>query len=151
MLNCVTLMGRLTADPILKVTPSGKDVCSFNIAVDRVISKGEKKADFIPIVVWGSSAKFVCDYFRKGSMIAVEGRIQIRPYTDNEGNKRSKFEVVAREVHFCGSKNESSPSVSRADSSLNEGAGKDEGLNGYFATATAADFEEIVTDEDLPF
>lgn len=147
MLNCVTLMGRLAADPVLKVTPSGKDVCSFNIAVDRAISKGEKKADFIPIVVWGSSAKFVCDYFGKGSMIALEGKIQIRAYTDNEGNKRSAFEVVAREVSFCGSKNEGK-NTSAAEK---ETAKADKDCNGYFATATAADFEEIVDDEDLPF
>lgn len=145
MLNCVTLMGRLTADPVLKVTPAGKDVCSFSIAVDKTV-KGERKADFIPIVVWGSSAKFVCDYFRKGSMIAIQGSIQTGTYTDNEGYKRNTFEVRAKEVSFCERKNPStannSPSLSGAADTAPSATG------GYYATATAADFEEIGCDED---
>lgn len=144
MLNCVTLMGRLTADPVLKTTPSGKEVCSFQIAVDKTVN-GERKADFITIVTWEGTAVHVEKYFRKGSMIAVQGSIQTRPYKDKNGNKRTATEVVAREVHFCADKKNSSPSVSNADSSLKEGSS--EGLCGYYATGTAADFEEIVDDE----
>lgn len=141
MLNCVTLMGRLTNDPVLKVTPSGTDVCSFVIAVDKTV-KGKRQADFINIVTWGSQAKFVCDYFKKGSMIAVEGRIQVNPYTDSEGNKRSRFEIVAREVSFC----EKETSVSHIGPGTHKT--ETEETNGYFATATAADFEEIVADDE---
>ncbi len=144
MLNCVTLMGRLTDDPVLNVTPSGKNVCTFTIAVDRNISNGVRKADFITIVTWEGTAVQVEKYFRKGSMIVVNGSIQSRTYEDKNGNKRTEFEVVAKEVHFCGDKKNSSPSVSRADKESSE---KTEGLNGYYATATAADFEEIVDDE----
>lgn len=149
MLNSVQLMGRLTADPVLNVTPSGRNVCTFTIAVDRNSSNGERKADFITIVTWEGTAVHVEKYFRKGSMIAIDGSIRTRPYEDKNGNKRTAVEVVAREVHFCGDKNPStasgSPSLSGTASSPT--VSKTEGLNGYYATATAADFEEIVDDE----
>lgn len=108
MLNCVTLIGRLCAAPELKTTPSGKEVCSFTLAVDRSYTKPgeERQADFIPVVAWGSNALFVSRYFSKGSMIAVMGSIQSRNYTDNKGNKRTSIEVKAEELSFCGSKSE---------------------------------------------
>ncbi len=161
MLNSVQLMGRLTAEPERRVTPSGKDVCTFSIAVDRSISQGERKADFIKIVTWGSTAVNVEKYFRKGSMIAINGAIQSRTYEDKKGYKRTEYEVVAKEVYFCDSKNPStasgSPSLSgtaEVDTSLSgvaDGTPSNAGLNGYFATATAADFEEIVVDDELDF
>lgn len=143
MLNCAVLMGRLTADPVLKTTTSGKEVCSFQIAVDRTVN-GERKADFIPIVAWEGSAVFVEKYFRKGSMIAVQGAIQTRSYEDKHGNKRTAFEVVAREVSFCDDKKNSSPSVSREEA-LEKAK---EGLYEGYSNATAADFEEIGCDDD---
>ncbi len=145
MLNCAVLMGRLTDNPSRSVTPSGKDVCTFKIAVDRNISsQGERKADFITIVAWEGSAVFVEKYFRKGSMIAVQGAIQTRPYEDKHGNKRTAFEVVAREVSFCDDKKNSSPSVSREEA-LEKAK---EGLYEGYSNATAADFEEIGCDDD---
>jgi single-strand DNA-binding protein len=137
MLNCVTLMGRLTADPELRTTTSGKSVANFRIAVDRSYSKnGNKEADFITIVCWEGTASFVSRNFSKGSMIALQGSIQTRNYEDSNGNKRTAFEVVAKEVSFCGGKNETSTAPAQATAPT---------------YTPAPDFEEIEVDEDLPF
>ena len=106
MLNVVALMGRLVADPELRQTPNGISVTTFTIAVDRsFVRQGEQRqADFIDIVCWRSSAEFVCKYFRKGSLIAVNGSIQTRKYQDKNGNNRTAFEIVADNVHFAGAK-----------------------------------------------
>lgn len=108
MLNCAILMGRLVADPELKTTSNNTSVTSFRIAVDRSFQKQgeERQADFIDIVAWRQTADFVTRYFRKGSMIAVQGSIQTRSYEDKQGNKRTAVEVVADTVSFCGSKAE---------------------------------------------
>lgn len=110
MLNCAVLMGRLVADPELKTTTNGVSVSSFRIAVDRSFVKQgeEKQADFIDIVAWRQTADFVCRYFKKGSMIAVQGSIQTRNYEDKNGSKRTAVEIVADNVSFCGSKGENS-------------------------------------------
>ena len=139
MLNNVILMGRLTADPEIRTTTTGKSVANFNIAVDRAYSKGDnKQTDFITIVAWENTADFISKYFGKGSMIAIQGQIQTRSYEDKNGNKRTAFEVIAREVSFCGSKNETSPAPTQATPT-------------YQAAASVPDFEEIPDDEDLPF
>ncbi len=130
MLNNVTLMGRLVADPEIRTTTTGKSVASFRIAVDRVYSKnGNRETDFITIVAWEKTAEFIGKHFSKGSMIALQGKIQTRNYEDSNGNKRTATEVIAREVSFCGSKNESASAP----------------------TASAPDFEEIPDDEFPPF
>ena len=110
MLNICALMGRLVADPELRTTQSGISVTSFRIAVDRNMtdSSGSRQTDFIDIVAWRGTAEFVCKYFTKGQMIAVNGSIQTRSYEDKQGNKRTAVEVVAENVNFCGSKNEGS-------------------------------------------
>ncbi len=146
MLNCVTLMGRLVADPELRSTTTGKSVATFRIAVDRSFQRAgeQRQADFITIVAWENTANFVCRYFQKGSMIAVQGRIQTRSYEDNNGAKRTAFEVVATEVSFCGSKAESGTSVTPAPAVAPAVAPS-------YQTAVASDFEEITDDEDLPF
>ncbi len=103
MLNKIFLMGRLVADPELKQTTTGLPVATFRIAVDRDRKNketGERDADFVTIVAWRSTAEFVSRYFTKGRMVVVEGRLQIRPYTDRDGNKRSATEVVADTVYF---------------------------------------------------
>ena len=109
MINCVVLMGRICQDIELKTTASGVSVTSFNIAVDRAYQKQgeEKQTDFLTVVCWRNTADFVCRYFKKGSMIAVQGSIQTRSYEDKQGNKRTAVEVVADNVSFCGSKAES--------------------------------------------
>lgn len=142
MLNCVTLMGRLTADPVLKTTTTGKEVCQFSIAVDRSYAgNGEKHSDFITIVAWEAAARFVVNYFTKGSMIAIQGSIQSRSYEDKKGNKRTAFEVVAREVSFCGNKAEGGKKPPAEPTPDCDGTG-------YYSNASAADFEEIVDEED---
>ena len=137
MLNSVVLMGRLTANPVLRDTTSGKKVCSFTLAVDRGITKGgERKADFIPVVVWENSALFVEKYFLKGSMIAVEGSLQSRKYEDKGGDMRTAYEGIAREVSFCGDKLTAKEEYNPVH---NEGG---------YSTAGFDDFEEIVVPEE---
>ena len=103
MLNKIFLQGRLVADPELRQTPSGASVATFRIAVDRDFKNketGEKDTDFVTIVAWRATAEFVSRYFTKGRMAIVEGRLQMRNYTDREGNKRTAAEVVADNVYF---------------------------------------------------
>ena len=102
MLNRIVLMGRLTRDPELRKTQSDTPVCSFSLAVDRDYKKdGEKKeTDFIDIVAWRATAEFVSKFFTKGRMAVVEGRLQIRDWTDKEGNKRRSAEILADHVYF---------------------------------------------------
>ncbi len=140
MLNSIIIMGRLTADPELRSTSSGLSVTSFNVAVDRgyVRAGEERKADFIPVVAWREKADFVSKYFRKGSMIAVQGSLQSRNYEDKNGNKRVAFEVIADQISFCGSKNESG-SVSNDSSAPSS-----------YSNSGADDFSSVV-DDDLPF
>lgn len=106
MLNKIILMGRLTRDPELRRTGSGTAVTSFAIAVDRDFKSqsGEKETDFIEIVAWRNTAEFVSKYFTKGRMAVVEGRLQIRDWTDKDGGKRRTAEVVADNVYFGDSK-----------------------------------------------
>ena len=107
MLNVVAIMGRLVADPELRTTQSGTNVCSFRIACDRNFARqGEQRqADFIDIVAWRQQAEFVSKYFQKGSLIAIEGSLQTRQYQDKNGNNRTAVEVVANNINFAGSKN----------------------------------------------
>ena len=107
MLNKIVIMGRLTRDPELRYTQSQIPVASFRLAADRDFGGrdgGERQTDFIDIVAWRSTAEFVSKYFTKGSMAAVSGRLQIRDWTDKDGNKRRSAEVVADSVYFGGSK-----------------------------------------------
>ena len=107
MLNRIILMGRLTRDPELRHTQAGIPVASFSLAVDRDFKSrdgGERATDFIDIVVWRATAEFVAKYFTKGRMAVVEGRLQIRDWTDREGGKRRSAEVIADNVYFGDSK-----------------------------------------------
>ena len=107
MLNSIIIMGRLTADPELRTTPSNLSVTSFTVAVDRNYKSGdERQTDFINCVAWRATADFVTRYFRKGQMIAVQGSLQVRNYEDKNGNKRTAYDVVADNVSFCGDKNQ---------------------------------------------
>ncbi|MDR1822044.1 MAG: single-stranded DNA-binding protein [Oscillospiraceae bacterium] len=103
-MNIITLMGRMTRDPELRTTQSGTSVTSFTLAVDRQYApkEGERQTDFIDIVAWGKTAEFVSRWFVKGQMTAVTGRLQIRDWTDKDGNKRRSAEVVAENVFFTG-------------------------------------------------
>ena len=106
MLNKVVIMGRFTKDPELRRTGSGTAVTSFSLACDRDFKSqsGEKDTDFIEVVAWKNTAEFVSKYFSKGRMAVVEGRLQIRDWTDKAGNKRTTAEVVADNVYFADSK-----------------------------------------------
>jgi len=112
MLNVAAIMGRLTADPELKSTHDGVYVCSFTVAVERnYVKQGEERqADFIDVVAWKKQAEFVSKYFRKGSMISVNGSIQTRLWEDKNGNKRKSTEIIADQISFCGGKTEEKPS-----------------------------------------
>ena len=118
MINCAVIMGRLTADPVLKTTQSGISVVSFCVAVDRNYAKQgeERQADFINVTAWRQSAEFVSKYFHKGKMIAVQGSIQTRNYEDKDGNKRTAVEIVADQVSFCGDSREQNTQATPAPS-----------------------------------
>ena len=155
MINNVVLMGRLTADPEMRTTQTGKSVGSFSLAVDRDFQQaGEKQADFIGVVAWGKTAEFIDKYFRKGRMIAVVGRIQTRTYTDKDGNNRKVVEVVADKVSFTGEKADTAaqePSriegYEPAGNTRNPVSASDVG----YESGTPADFAEVPSDDNLPF
>lgn len=155
MINSIVLMGRLTADPELRTTQSGKSVVSFSVAVDRDFQQnGEKQADFIGVVAWGKTAEFIDKYFREGRMIAVVGRIQTRTYTDKDGNKRKAVEVVADKVSFTGEKADTAAQEpSRIEGY--EPAGKTRcpvaAPDVGYESGSPADFAELSSDDDLPF
>lgn len=148
MLNTITIMGRMTRDPELRRTGSGVAVTSFTLAVDRDFApkdSGEKETDFIDVVCWRSTAEFVEKYFRKGSMAIASGRLQIRNWTDKDGNKRRSAEVHADNVYFGDSKKEASGGESYGGNN-----------GGYSAsayhTAPASDFAMLDDDDaHLPF
>jgi len=140
-------MGRLVADPELRTTTSGISVTSFTVAVDRRYVKAgeEKQTDFIDIVAWRQTADFITRFFRKGSMIAIQGSIQTRSYEDKNGNKRKAVEIVAENVSFCGSKAES------GGSSYESSAMPASSPAPSYSTGSIGDFEEISDDDELPF
>ncbi len=141
MFNLVVLTGRLTADPELKTTPSGVPVTRFSIAVNRNYRAGEEQqTDFINIVAWRQRAEFISKYFKKGSLIGIEGSIQTGRYTDKNGNNRTSFEVVVNNAQFVESKRDSSTAPT-----ANEPAS--------FSNADVNDFADLgdATDDDLPF
>ena len=150
MLNHITIMGRLTRDPELRRTGSGVAVASFTLAVDRDFGKnenGEKETDFIDCVAWRQTGEFVSKYFTKGRMAVVSGRLQIRSWTDKDGNKRRTAEVVADNVYFGDSKRD-------GDSAGSYSAPAAGGFGGYSAPAAApaSDFAMLEDDDaQLPF
>lgn len=112
MLNHIIIMGRMVRDPELRRTQSGISVCSFTLACDRDFKSkdgGEKETDFIDCVAWRSTAEFVCKYFTKGRMMAVEGRLQLRDWVDKEKNKRRSAEIQVDSAYFADSKKEQEP------------------------------------------
>ena len=130
MLNHITIMGRLTKDVELRKTPTGTSVASFTIACDRDFSKEDKETDFIECVAWKGTADFVSKYFSKGRMAVVSGRLQIRSWTDKDGNKRKTAEVVADNVYFADSKRDGDNVVTTAPAANNFDLldGNDDGL-----------------------
>lgn len=135
-LNKVVLCGRLTATPELKQTPSGVSICNFTLAVNRRFSKeGEQQADFITVVAWRQTAEFITKYFDKGNSICITGSIQTRTWKDSKGEKRYATDVVADEAMFVDSKSEEQPTFQQPT----------------FKQPTTPKFEDLKTDDDLPF
>lgn len=127
MLNHIVIMGRLTRDPELRYTQSQIPVASFSVAVDRDFGGrdgGEKQTDFINCVAWRQTGEFVSKYFTKGSMAVVSGRLQIRDWTDRDGNKRRSAEIVADNVYFGESKGKGKDEYEEAEYAAAEKAGK---------------------------
>lgn len=116
MLNVIAIQGRLAADPEMRQTTTGKRVCTFRIACDRgrKDANGNSQTDWIPCTAWEKTAEFIYKYFQKGSMIAVDGRLQSRQYQDKNGQNRIAVEIVANNVNFCGSKESASPAPQNA-------------------------------------
>ena len=137
MINNAVIMGRIATDLEKRMTANGTPVTSFTVAIDRRFSKQgeEKQTDWIDVVAWKNNASFICDYFAKGSMIAIQGNIQTRMFEDKNGNKRKAVEIVAENVSFCGSKSDNANTAPATvpDVSVND-----------------SDFKEIPED-DLPF
>ena len=151
MLNHIVIMGRLTRDPELRRTATGTAVASFTLAVDRDFGKnenGERETDFIECVAWRQTGEFVSKYFTKGRMAVVSGRLQIRNWTDKDGNKRRTAEVVADNVYFGDSKRD-------GDSGSSYSAPAGNSFGGYSAPAAsspASDFAMLSDDDaQLPF
>lgn len=139
MLNVIAIMGRLSRDPELRQTTTGKNVSSFTIACSRgrKDANGKDLVDWIPVVAWEHTAEFVCKYFEKGSLIAIDGRLQSRTYKDRDGNNRTAIEIVANNANFAGSKSTGGGSNSvPAGGSYNE---------------PTVQFDEIEDEGDLPF
>ena len=149
MLNHIVIMGRLTRDPELRRTGTGVAVASFSLAVDRDFSPrdgGERGTDFIDCVAWRQTGEFVSKYFTKGRMAVVSGRLQIRSWTDKDGNKRRTAEVVADNVYFGDSKRD-------GDGGSGYSAAPAASYGGYAAPAPAASDFAMLDDDDaqLPF
>lgn len=151
MLNRIILMGRLTRDPELRHTQTGTPVASFSLAVDRDFkdkTNGEKSTDFIDIVAWRQTAEFVSRFFTKGRMAVVEGRLQIRDWTDKDGGKRRSAEIVADNVYFGDSKRDGAGDFGGAPASYSAPMG---GRNAA-PMGGQSDFAEIgEEDGELPF
>ena len=157
MLNVVAIMGRLVADPELRTTPQGTSVTTFRIACDRNFARqGEQRqADFLDVVAWRQQAEFVCKYFQKGSLIAINGSLQTRSYQDKNGNNRTAVEIVADQINFAGSK-----SSNGGEGGYSSPAQPTQGYSRPAAAAQPApsfsvgsndDFAVIDDNEDLPF
>ena len=148
MLNSVIMMGRLTAEPELRRTQSDIPVTSFTIAVERSFAKqgAERQTDFFDVVAWNRQADFVCKYFHKGQLVAVQGRLETRSYEDKNGNRRKAYEIIADSLHFAEGKRDGygAAPAPRYD--------QDSQVPPAFSNADSGDFEEITTmGDDLPF
>ena len=169
MLNHITIMGRLTRDPELRRTGSGIAVASFRVAVDRDFAPkdgGERKADFIDCVAWRQTGEFISKYFTKGRMIVVDGRLEMRDWTDKDGNKRTSAEVVVANAYFGDSKRDGDSGSYGNSYGGNSYGGNNYGGNTYSApnstpsygsynapaSAPASDFAMLDDDDaQLPF
>jgi len=151
MLNIIAIMGRLVADPELRQTSTGKNVASFRIGCDRnrKDANGQSQTDWFDMVAWDKTADFICRYFQKGSMIAIDGRLQSRRYQDKNGYDRTAIEIVVNNAHFCGSKKQDDGERYRGGGY--NGAPAQQNANVGSAAGNQDDFELLDESEDLPF
>ena len=151
MLNRILIMGRLTANPVLRHTQTETAVASFTLAVERDFKDkqtGEKKVDFIDVVAWRNTAEFVSKYFTKGRMAVVEGKLQSRKWTDDSGNNRVNWEVVAENVYFGDSKSAEQQSSNQQSA----GSGTPPSQGTYSPSSQGDRFAELTDDDgELPF
>ncbi len=150
MLNVIAVMGRLVADPELRKTPNGISTTRFTIACDRSYVKAgaERQADFFDVVAWRGTAEFVCKYFKKGQMIALDGSLQTHMYEDKDGNKRKAYEIVANNVNFAESKRSSGQAMDAAEPMAERRAPQE---TPAFSAGAPEDFAVVDESEDLPF
>ena len=155
MLNKIILMGRLTRDPELRHTQTGTAVASFSLAVDRDFkdkATGDRTTDFIDVVAWRQTGEFVSRYFTKGRMAVVEGRLQIRDWTDKDGNKRRSAEVVADNVYFGDSKRDAESAGPYSGCYSAPSGGRSPAPSGFGAPDMGDQFAELSDDDgELPF
>ena len=155
MLNHIVLMGRLTRDPELRSTQTGVPVVSFRLAVDRDFGSrdgGEKQTDFIDITAWRNTAEFVNKYFTKGRMAIVSGRLQVREWTDRDGNKRTTPEVVADNVYFGDSKRDGGDNANYRPAEPYRGGSNAAAVPSGYEPKTISSFVELEDgDGELPF
>lgn len=151
MLNVVAIMGRLVADPELKTTPAGINVCTFRIACDRSFAQQgqQRQADFIDVVAWRHNADFLCKHFAKGGMVAIQGRLQTRQYQDRNGNKRTAVEAVADSLSFAGSSKK--PGGQAVDEGGEAPPSDYRDPAPAYSQGDADDFAVIDDNDDLPF
>ncbi len=172
MLNKVVLVGRLCADPELRQTTSGTQVCTFRLAVQRAYATrgGERQTDFLSVVAWRQQAEFVSRFFHKGNLIGIDGHIETRSYTDRNNQQRTAFEIIAENVSFIESKASSgasagsdysgggssfagnaAPSYAPSQPAARPADNGGQQSPSSFSSGDFGDFQEIDSDEDLPF
>lgn len=153
MLNKVILMGRITCDPELKQTPGGISVLSFPVAVDRAYAKQgeEKQTDFINCVAWRHTAEFISKYFGKGRMIALEGRLRTRTYDDKNGTRHYITEVYVDSASFTGEPKQNGNNTSGQQNTPQNNAQSPQTAGDSMSIGDLADFEEVLSDDGVPF
>lgn len=158
MLNVVAIMGRLARAPELRQTTTGKNVASFRIACDRGRrdANGQSQADWLDVVAWDRTAEFVCKYFQKGSLIAIDGRLQSRSYQDKNGQNRTAVEIVAQNANFCGSKESTNSALRRTPHSAPQPPaqrtqGEPDAAPPAYSQGQVDDFALIEDEGNMPF
>lgn len=154
MLNVVAFMGRLARDPELRQTNTGKSVTSFTIACTRncTDTHGHRQTDWLDVVAWDKTAEFICKYFQKGSLIALDGRLQSRQYQDKNGQNRTAVEIVAQNANFAGSKESTQPTPQNAAQRPAAPLQRTQGTPDVsYSSGQDDDYALIADDGDLPF
>lgn len=153
MLNVIAIQGRLARDPEMRQTTTGKSVASFTLACDRgrKDANGNSQPDWIPCTAWEKTAEFICKYFQKGALIAIDGRLQTRQYQDKNGQNRTVVEIVANNANFCGSKESTSHAPQSAAQRTQSVQRTTQNAAPSYSAGSDDDFALIEDEDDLPF